>query len=326
MDIIEAMSAVGLETYVADEFGVTQEVAPSPFIDGTKIQYAYDSTSLNWLKTCPRLYQYSMIEGWRGNAENDNLRFGIEYHKTLENYDISRCTGIQHEDAVYDVVRELLVRIADWHPSDKNKNRYHLVRSVVWYLDHYQFDQAKTWIRQDGRPAVEVSFRFGLPDLNINGHEFVICGHLDKVVEFNDCLFVKDHKTGKQTPGEYYFKNYDVHNQMTLYTLAGKIVLNAPISGVIIDYAQIAIGFTRFTRGITYRSDDTLEEWMHDLKYWIGEGVKHAENDYWPQNDTACGSYGGCRFRDICHKSPKVREKFLQSNFRKDPWNPLKIR
>ena len=47
----------------------------SPFLPGTKIQYAWDSTSLGWLKTCPSLYFYHMIEGWRMK--------GGRYHKGL---------------------------------------------------------------------------------------------------------------------------------------------------------------------------------------------------------------------------------------------------
>ena len=288
------------------------------------MQYAWDSTSLGWLKTCPRLYYYNMIQGYRSNDENDNLRFGIEYHQALEDYDKSRSVGIEHEDAVYDVIRALVFRIADWHPSHKNKNRYFLVRTVVWYLDHYREDPAKAIIRKDGQPAVEVSFRFGLPEL---GPDFLICGHLDKVVEFNDCLFVLDHKTGVSTPGEYYFKQYDVNNQMTLYTLAGKVVLDAPVSGVMIDYMQVAIGFSRPVRDITYRTNDQLEEWIQDTKYWIGQAKQFAEQGYWPMNDTACFKYGGCPMLSICSKSPQVREKFLENDFhRRDPWNPLKVR
>lgn len=56
----------------------------SPFIDGTKVQYAWDSTSLGWLKECPRKYQYHMLEGWSGRGESIHLEFGILYHGALE--------------------------------------------------------------------------------------------------------------------------------------------------------------------------------------------------------------------------------------------------
>ena len=43
--------------------------APSPFLPGTKIQYALDSTSLGNFKTCPRLYYYTNILGWQPKEE-----------------------------------------------------------------------------------------------------------------------------------------------------------------------------------------------------------------------------------------------------------------
>ena len=43
---------------------------------------------------------------------------------------------------------------------------------------------------------------------------------MDRVVSFNDQLFVMDHKTTTTTPSQYYFNQYEPHNQMTLYTMA----------------------------------------------------------------------------------------------------------
>jgi hypothetical protein len=43
-------------------------------------------------------------------------------------------------------------------------------------------------------------------------------------------------------------------------------------------------------------------------------------------NDTACDHYGGCVFREICSKDPRVQQMYLESNFKKEPWDPLKVR
>ena len=115
-----------------------------------------------------------------------------------------------------------------------------------------------------------------------------------------------------------------------LYTLASQIILGSPIKGVIIDAAQILIGSSRFVRGFTYRTPDQLEEWTADLGLHLQLAEQYAVAGYWPQNDTACDKFGGCRFRQICSKSPQVREQFLRSNFDKLPleerWNPMKPR
>ncbi len=198
-----------------------EEPTPSPFIPGTYIQYAWDSTSLGWLKTCPRLYQYSQIEGWRSKSESVHLRFGIEYHQTLQDYQILRLEGLSHNDALSGTIRDLLERTREWKPDHKYKNREILVRTAIWYLDKYENDPASTYILSDGRPAVEVSFRFELDygpmtDLPVvvggtDGIEsaerqpYIICGHLDRIVNFGGDTYVMDHKTTSTTPGDWYW-------------------------------------------------------------------------------------------------------------------------
>jgi len=139
-----------------------------------------------------------------------------------------------------------------------------------------------------------------------------------------------DRKTTGSTPSPYYFNQFEPNNQMTLYSLASQIVMSSPVRGVIIDAAQIAEGFSRFTRGFTYRTQDQLDEWLTDLKFWFAKAEDYAAEGYWPMNDTACDKFGGCRFREVCSKSPSVREQFLKSNFTKqeegERWNPLKPR
>ena len=190
--------------------------SPSQYLPGTRIQFAWDSTTLGYLKTCPRLYQYHM-EGWQPPGENVHLRFGQEVHHAFQDYELSRAAGIKHDDAVHDVVRALLYRTADWWDDDtlgemrgsaKAKTKGGLVRTVIWYLDKYKDDASKTLIREDGTPAVEWSFRFELdwgPQSTIKpikqtpegedwgekfGYNYVLCGHLDRVVNFADNLYV----------------------------------------------------------------------------------------------------------------------------------------
>ena len=63
-------------------------------------------------------------------------------------------------------------------------------------------DPAETYTKSDGKPAVELSFRFELDwgpgylgDTDSVTHPYLLCGHMDRVVSFNDQLFVMDHKS-----------------------------------------------------------------------------------------------------------------------------------
>lgn len=319
----------------------------SPFLPGTNIQYAWDSTSLGYLKTCPRLYYYQIIQGWQGKDESIHLRFGIEYHKALQDYDDAKTEGHTHDEATHFAVHELLVRTHGWEvdttekPGDK-KNRKSLVQAVVWYLEKYRVDAAKTLILENGKPATELSFRFeldwglnqyGLRDIEQNpkGQPYLLCGHLDRVVSFNDELFDMDRKTTTLSLTNYYAQQFDVNNQMSLYTLASTVILNAPIKGVMIDACQVGPeGGPNFQRFITYRTPAQIDEWVNDLHYWFTLAEQFAQANYWPMNDTACDKFGGCKFRQICSKDPRVREKFMSTNFVQLPlderWNPLKPR
>lgn len=332
-EFMTAMRAVGLNPIVIDEntkFDETflQSTALSPFLPNG-VQFAWDSTSLDWLKRCPRMYQYAMLEGWRPRNESPHLRFGIEYHQALHEYDIHRVGGLSHNESLRNVVRDLLLRTTDWDPDHEYKTRDFLIRTVVWYCDHFANDPAKTVVLENGKPACEVSFRFELDYGPENGQDqpFTLSGHLDRVVEYGGELFVMDRKTTTTTPSAFYFNQYEPNNQMSLYTLAGQVVLSATIKGVIIDCAQIAKEFSRFVRGTVYRTKDQLNEWLHDLRYWLGLAEHYARTGYYPQNDTACDKYGGCPFRPVCSKSPGVRKAFLESDYeRGEQWNPLKPR
>lgn len=306
------------------------EPSLSPYYPGTKIQFAFDSTSLGTYKECPRKYYYQHLEGWRkvGRPKVD-LEFGQLYHSALETYDKRKASGNNHADAERGALHYLLT--ATWDAArgcpvefdDPVKTRRNLIRSVVWYLEQFADDPTETVILKDGRPAVELSFRLPVD----NG--IILCGHLDRVVDFQGSKYVMDRKTTKTTISSYYFDRYTPDNQMSLYTLAGRIILESPVRGVIIDAVQIAVGFSRFERGFISRSEGELEEWLGQTYAWIASAQRMAENPIessFPMNDKSCHNYGGCPFRDICGSDPRVRQSFLESNYKREFWNPLEPR
>lgn len=325
----------------------------SPFLPGTKIQFAWDSTSLGWLKECPRKYQYSMIEQWRSRGNSVHLDFGLWYHDALESYDKWVAEGLSHEDALNETVRKCLeltwikevdqdtgevIRDEAWDAGHPAKTRETLVRSVIWYLEQFgDSDAAKTVILANGKPAVELSFKLEMDfgpyqqrhDLDVgfvHNHKYqpyVLCGHLDRVVEFTGGYYVMDRKTSTSTISSSYFDQYEPDNQMDIYSFAAKVIYQTPVRGVIIDAVQIAVGFSRFSRGFTFRTEAQVEESINDMKVWFALAEQYAIAGHWPQNTKSCHHYGGCIFRRVCSKSPEIRHKFLETDFVKKEWNPL---
>lgn len=299
------------------------------------LQLAWDSTSLGLLKECPRKYYYSIVLGYQGSGDNVHLAFGQLYHGALERYDHSRATGADHDAATVSAVRycltETRVALANggWRPrdwGDSNKNRFTLVRTVVWYLEQFRDDPARTLILHTGKPAVELSFRFETDFKSLAGETFWLCGHLDRVVEFNNAVYGLDRKTTKHTLYSDFIEEYSPDNQMSLYDIALQVVYGIRGQGIIVDKAQIAVGFSRFERGFLPKTDEQRVEFYADTAFWIGQAELFARKNYWPMNDKACGNFGGCVFRGICARSPQVREMWLKGLYTKRMWDPLQVR
>lgn len=310
----------------------TSRKAFSPSIPG--LQFAYDSVSLGLLKECPRKYLYTIIEGWIPALESVHLTFGLHYHRAIEIYEHQKAAGQTHNDAVDSSVdyclRSTIVRLPNgkWRPwisDDPNKNRATLLRSVVWYLEQFEEDAARTILLNNGRPAVELSFRFEIP-IKVDQQQAMLCGHLDRLVEFNSQIWAMDHKTSKYSLSDDWFSLFNPDNQMSLYTLASQVVYEQPVKGVIISGAQILVNSSRFQRGFTIRHREELDEWLEEAGWYIKLGEAYARKSFWPKNDKACGHYGGCSFRSICSSSPVMREKLLQASFTRREWDPLQTR
>jgi hypothetical protein len=315
---------------------------PSPF-DDDGVQYAWDSTSLGLLKTCPRKYQLSMVLNWQPKKRSYHLEFGIYYHSAIEWYEKQMALWSAadepsrqewHEITLRSTIRKALIDSFGYEPGDdlktgnqkNDKTRFNLIRSLVWYFEQFGLnDPCETVILTNGKPAVELSFRFDI------GGGILLSGHLDRIVTYGDGTYVMDHKTTASTvtgaSARYFFKNFNPDNQMSLYSVGAAIAFATPVKGVIIDAAQVAVGFTAFGRDFTHRTERQLHEFLEGVHSYRRQAEIFTRDGFWPMNESACGNYGGCQFRDICSKDPAVRERFLLTDFTQDhPWNPLEPR
>lgn len=319
----------------------TETLSPSPSeavtvpksFDATGAQFAWDSTSLKNYQTCPRYYQLTNIQGWKPKGSSVHLWFGGHYASALENFYKLLAQGQSINDAQRQIVRELLeatwkrieingtVRGAPITFDDPNKTRETLIRSFIWYVEHFRDDPAQVVHLANGKPAVELSFSFQVDD------DIIFCGHLDRVVEYAGETYVMDQKTSKQAVSSYYMRQYDLDVQMSMYTFATKAVFNLPAKGVIIDAAQIAPNFTNFERGFTFRSRAQLDEWYDETMHWIAQARADSQAGFFPKNTNSCGKFGGCEFRSVCSLDPAIRERSLKSDFEQRPrWDPLERR
>lgn len=307
--------------------------------DNDGVQFAWDSTSIKLAETCLQKYRLKMLEGWQPFRKSVHLLFGGWYASALESYYKYVADGMSDEEALEEIIQEALIEtweyeideetgdpIPDtgtpWTSDHNTKTRENLIRTIVWYLDQFgEDDSCKTVILASGKPAVEHSFRLEAD----NG--IILAGHLDRLVEYAGHTYVQDQKTTGSTISGRFFDGFNPDTQMSLYTFAGKSIFGIPVNGVMIDGAQIAVGFTRFERGFTFRDESQLNEWYDDSMAHIERAQAATRDNHFPLNPSSCGNYGGCEFRNVCSHSPHVREQFLKADFeRGERWDPLKVR
>ena len=306
--------------------------------DKDGVQFGWDQTSIKLAEECFKKYQYVMLEGWRTRGGNTHLIFGGVYASALEHFHKYRAAGMDFDDALAEVVREALSATwvydrdeegdeipgtgEPWQSDHNTKTRENLIRTIVWYFEHFKDDPCQTVILSNGVAAVEHSFQLPVD----NG--VIFSGHLDRLVEFSKNIYIQDQKTTATTITPRYFTSYNPDSQIAgMYPFAGRAIFKLPVKGVMIDAAQIAVGFSRFERGFIFTDDGSLDEWYDDSMELIGRVQQATRDNHFPRNRSSCSKYAGCQFRNVCSKSPAVREQFLKADFEKGQrWDPLEAR
>lgn len=326
-----------------------------PFVEGTNIQYAWDSTSLTTAMACAQRYKLEIIEGWQPKNPDVAvaLAFGTLVHYGIERYHQHRVSGASFDEAVLQSLRDVLnhaehgrntvsllpidADIRQLKEEDdedeesdgfdlrnsKIRTRYHLFRALVWYFEQYKHDALKVVTLATGKAAVEHSFRVPAGVSLSDGTPILLAGHFDKLVAFNDELFVSDVKTTKSLTRSWR-EGFDLSHQMTGYTVGGKVGLHQPVRGVWIDAIQLQVGGVKFARFTTNRSESQLQEYIELLGYTARLAERWFHESYYPLNTAACMF---CKFKSVCKQPPEFRTGYLNMYFERKPaWNPLRNR
>lgn len=333
-----------------DRIQVSSTGAPdSQFLPDTKIQFAWDSVSLTAFLSCQRRYQYTVLMGLVPKAPGYAiaLEFGILFHSAMETYHKLKAGSpssppLAHDEAVLQTVRWLISQPAFAElPTDeenehaasaadedddgiaarnsKVRTRYHLARAVVWYLEHYADDPVSTIILPTGRPAVELSFRLPVP-VQVAGADMLLCGHIDRAVDFQDSYWSADYKTTKSLTRQF-FDTFELSHQMTGYTVAGNSILDKPVRGALIDGVALQVGAVKLARGFTTRTSGQIKEYFQLLTDVAERAERCYDTSWYPMNTSACYF---CEFKELCKQAPEWRDRYIDLHYdRKPGWNPL---
>jgi hypothetical protein len=324
-------------------------MSPASNVWSTKVpslQLAWDAHSLNRFMECPRKYYYEIIRSLRPKRARLVPLYGQLLHLAIQRYhkrvfELSK--DLPHPDSLSnswpDIHDEACIAALDvalspearplWLSGEPERTPFTLARAVIWYLDLFQNDPAKTVVRKsDGSPAVELQFAMDIGRL-ASDETLLWCGYIDRLAVFDGNPVVTDYKTTKYALDDRWASQFHISLQISGYIAAASTFMPFPPDRqAIIDGFELKANFNRYKRFFTSRNDDQLTEWLQLVHHWISLAVACAESEIWPMNLSSCDKYGGCVFRDrVCSKTPNVRDMWIQGDFEEGlPWNPLEIR
>jgi hypothetical protein len=287
------------------------------------LQLFWDAHSLKLLLECPRKYQYQILQGWVSSGDSIHLDWGIAYHEAMAKADMARAEGKSYYDQV-DAAVETALSYPEFEGATTHKNRITLVRSVVWNLEHFRSAPLRT-IEVNGKPAVELSFSFPTEIPTHTDEHFGLCGYMDGAADTDLGITVIERKSTKNALQQHYYDGFSPNLQVSMYTMASRIIFPTPARGVTLEACQTGVNFSEFGRRIFIKTPAQVDEFFREIVYWLGRADFFAQSGWWPKNEAACTF---CAFKKICGKDPNVRDQFFQdpANFKQHPWNPLEPR
>ncbi|QHB41249.1 Cas4 exonuclease [Mycobacterium phage Chupacabra] len=141
---------------------------------------------------------------------------------------------------------------------------------ITWAESH---PEEVIWIAPDGTPGIELAF-----DIDLDG--VLIRGYIDAVLEVEDVLRVRDHKTGNQPGDDFQLGVYAV-------ALAETYGIEAPTIG---DYWMGRAGKPTYPFDLTDWPRDRVAEAFGELE----DNIKAERFDPLPEPDK-------CKFCDVAH-------------------------
>ena len=312
-------------------------------IVGVDQHHIQDSTKVIAMMTCPRMYFYDYVLGWRPDIPNNHLVFGSAWHKAMEVFYTKGFDSANVMEAYKEFLAEYRPILgpetdALFHP--KTPDNAFLV--LAYYARQYSSDQ-----REFKTLHVEVG---GRVSLNADQHLFF---KMDTICEGPRGKFSLEHKTA----GSFYKwdEQWPLSMQVGTYThvlhcmYPDDDIVGVIMNGVAFKKAKKAweelnagqklsvLPPYEFHRLEALRSRPQMHNWMWTAQYWLDQ-IQH--NFEWlqdckdsdpllysfPMNSTNCTKYNGCQWQDYCNSwmNPLQRCTEPPLGFMVEHWDPTK--
>lgn len=315
-----------------------------PPSDGPEI---WDATKLSSY-TCEMRGHYAMERHLRTLEPSEALAFGKAFHKAVE---------VWTQASLDDVTPAITGGVCTRDPMKEAKDAF----ARVWEADLPKELRDKLEVEGNRRSvanghrlfeaftrkfplemfdkivATETPFTLYLGRTPL-GREISWSGILDRGVVWQEGLYIVDVKTWSPWGGcpnvERFFAQQRLRGQFLGYAWAGRELGWGNFNGIMCHAVEVSL------EGKTIRAKKKLEdfiqldvinlveehinEWRDDTLRKIDRIYAAREAQYWIRDrGDLCNAFGGCPYRDICEANPLLRESIIETNYRREEWNPM---
>ena len=269
--------------------------------------HTLDSTKLQCYCACPRQFFYEYVLGWRREYTSNHLVFGRAWHEALEHLYKTKFAPEEvptaYEKFLADYRAELPESTDSWF---KGKTPDNALLALVeytkeWANDAYEIEVLDT----------EVGGKVGIGQ-GPQGQERDITVKLDLVGIKNGQIMALEHKTGSQA-GETWANQWKLSIQIGAYLHA--LMACYPCDGynpiIWVNGTFFYVKGRKFLRVPMQRSGAAMLNWLQtvhhlydaiegDFAHLAQCGVEDSVMGAFPMHPTACTSYAGCQYHDLC--------------------------
>lgn len=277
--------------------------------------------------TCPRMYFYKDVLGWKSTAPNNHLIFGDAWHQAQEHLLLNGYDKTDEATLIFmSAYREELPPDTDALFEPKTPARAE--KALQAYVNEYANDEVN----------YEVLYTEIAGSVMISPSD-VMYFRMDTILKERDTgMYLSiDHKTG-QRKGRTWIDKWALAMAIGLYThvlyclYPEDEVKGVQVRGTFFYKSKEA----EFEDVPCWKSPNQMQTWLWNISWWYNM-LRHnfellsecKDSDAimraFPMNTESCTKYYGCAYHDFCTAwpNPLQRCEAPPLGFKQEFWNPL---
>lgn len=268
----------------------------------------FDYTMLSTYMRCPKRYYYRMVRNLVGKVKPLAPEFGKWIHKALDVWFVER-----------DMDKAIQVFKNNYVGSDSDQKRTVPVGEKLLRLYAEKYAHEGFTILES-----EKEFCVDLP----TGDKLI--GRIDKIIEWDNVIYVMDHKTTSRLGYEFFYK-IKPNMQFDGYIYAARKMGYTACNGVLLDALLVAKGLlvpsqlsrlTPLARDLSTRSDEELQLYIDNVSMILNSVKNSYETEKWIMNTEGCCDFIECPYRKICKEEKDIQERIISMDYTEDKWDP----